>query len=77
MEIGELEGEKVFLKYGKYGRCISCGGTVAQVRSWLLFPPSASPARRYRKSCVLERVYHGSVVLGCDESYRKGGRGLF
>lgn len=32
VEMGELDGEKVFLKYGKYGRCISCDGTVAYVR---------------------------------------------
>ncbi|CAM9633486.1 unnamed protein product [Scytosiphon promiscuus] len=33
IEIGTLDGEKVFIKYGKYGRCISCDGTVVMLPS--------------------------------------------
>ncbi|CAN0113100.1 unnamed protein product, partial [Ectocarpus sp. 13 AM-2016] len=38
IEIGMLDGEKVFIKYAKYGRCISCDGTV------VMLPP------QYRKT---------------------------
>ncbi|CAM9581001.1 unnamed protein product, partial [Ectocarpus fasciculatus] len=31
IEIGMLDEEKVFIKYGKYGRCISCDGTVVML----------------------------------------------
>ena len=49
LEIGELEGEKVFLKYGKYGRCISCDGTVAMVSP----QPDTHPAPTGRAAAVL------------------------
>lgn len=60
MEIGELEGEKVFLKYGKYGRCISCGGTVAQVRGCFL--PTHPRLLVLQKTCGMERIYDSSVM---------------
>lgn len=60
MEIGILEGEKVFVKYGKYGRCISCGGTVAVVS-----PPPPHTHTHAR----LALLHHQSSSLVMDRVY--------